>query len=184
LARDGEEGFVALSLSHGDLQRASLAKNRAVLDPLTRSFEGTSLEERAVLHYGGEEGEKLARLLTKTDLKAVLATVPKAERAEDFEAALDRNLSAPWRARRIIETEHHAGFQAVGVEAAAASGKSMKTWRTVGDKRVRPSHRALEGVTISIGAVFWNGLSYPSGPNCRCSLEFSGDGPGRDLRLW
>jgi len=105
---------VALSLSHGDLQRASLAKNRAVLDPLTRSFEGTSLEERAVLHYGGEEGEKLARLLTKTDLKAVLATVPKAERAEDFEAALDRNLSAPWRARRIIETEHHAGFSGGG----------------------------------------------------------------------
>ena len=103
-----------------------------------------------------------------------------------------RTSRQPWTAT----SQHHGGragssrrsttpaFQAVGVEAAAASGKSMKTWRTVGDKRVRPSHRALEGVTVSIDAVFWNGLSYPSGPNCRCSLEFSGDGPGRDLRLW
>ncbi len=151
---------------------------------MTESFEGSDLEERAILHYGGAEGEKLARLLTKTDLKAVETLAPKGDTPEWIEGALDRNIAAPWRARRIVETEHHAGFQAVGVEAAAASGKSMKTWRTVGDKRVRPSHRALEGVTISIDAVFWNGLSYPSGPNCRCSLEFSGDGPGRDLRLW
>jgi SPP1 gp7 family putative phage head morphogenesis protein len=175
---------VALALSHEDLQRASLAKNRAVLDPLTRSFKGTSLEERAVLHYGGEEGEKLARLLTKTDLKAVLTTVPKAEGAEDFEAVLDRNLSAPWRARKILETEHHGAFQAVGVEKAAAIGRQSKTWNTRGDSKVRPSHRSLNGVTISINALFWNGLSHPCDPFCRCYLTFSGDGPGRDLVMW
>lgn len=109
---------------------------------------------------------------------------PKGDTPEWIEGALDRNLSAPWRARRIIETEHHAGFQAVGVEAAAASGRQRKTWRTAGDEKVRPSHRALSGVTIAIDAVFWNGLSFPSDPNCRCWLEFSGEGPRRDLVLW
>lgn len=109
---------------------------------------------------------------------------PKGDTPEWIEGALDRNLSAPWRARRIIETEHHAGFQAVGVETAAASGKSRKTWRTAGDEKVRPSHRALSGVTVAIDAVFWNGLSYPSDPFCRCYLTFSGEGPGRDLVLW
>lgn len=161
-----------------------MAKNRKILPFLTESFKGTSLEERAVLHYGGEEGERLARLLTKTDLKAVRKLAPKSGVPLWIEGALHRNLSAPWRARKILETEHHGAFQAVGVEKAAASGRQTKTWNTRGDSRVRPSHRALNGVTISIDAIFWNGLSHPCEPFCRCYLTFSGEGPGRDLVLW
>lgn len=180
--RGGDEE--ALRSSAEDLRRASLSKNRKILDPLSESFKGTALEERAILHYRGEKGERLARLLSATDLKAVWKLAPKGESPEWIEAALDRNLSAPWRTRKILETEHHGAFQAAGVEKAAASGRQRKTWHTQGDDRVRPSHRALSGVTIAIDAVFWNGLSYPSDPFCRCYLTFSGEGAGRDLVLW
>lgn len=151
---------------------------------MTESFEGSDLEERAILHYGGAEGEKLARLLTRTDMRVIESIAAKSGDPRWIEAALHRNIAAPWRTDLIMDTEAHGAFLALAVEEAAAEGRQKKTWRTVGDKRVRPSHRALEGVTISIDAVFWNGLTHPSGPNCRCSLEFSGDGPGRDLRLW
>lgn len=117
-------------------------------------------------------------------MKTIQRLVPQGESAEWIEAALDRNLSAPWRARKIIETETHGAFQAVSVEKAAASGRQKKTWHTAGDDRVRPSHRALSGVTVAIDAVFWNGLSYPSDPFCRCWLSFSGEGAGRDMVLW
>ena len=103
---------------------------------------------------------------------------------EELEAATTRNLAAPWRARKILETEHHGAFQAVGVEDAAAKGRAKKTWNTKCDKRVRPTHRALSGITISIDAVFWNGLRSPSGPFCRCYLTFSGEGPRRDFVPW
>lgn len=107
-------------------------------------------------HYSGPEGERLVRLLSATDLKAVWKLAPKGESAEWIEAALDRNLSAPWRTRKILETETHGAFQAVGVEKAAASGRQKKTWRTQGDDRARLSHRTLSGVTMAIDAVFWN----------------------------
>src|SRR5690606_26004073 len=56
-----------------------------------------------------------------------------------------------------------------------------KTWLTVGDSRVRPSHRALHGTTVGVDEAFDVGgasLAYPhdpSGPasetiNCRCVL--------------
>ena len=55
------------------------------------------------------------------------------------------------------------GFEGCGQFAkAVAEGRAKKTWNIQGDRRVRPSHWALSGVTILIDAVFWNELSYPS----------------------
>lgn len=39
---------------------------------------------------------------------------------------------------------------------------------TVGDDRVRPTHAALDGVTLPKDDPFWNTLYPPNGYNCRC----------------
>lgn len=39
---------------------------------------------------------------------------------------------------------------------------------TVGDTRVRPTHAALEGVTLPKDSTIWNEIFPPNGYNCRC----------------
>lgn len=43
-------------------------------------------------------------------------------------------------------------------------------YRTVGDGRVRPDHRLLEGVTYPVDDPFWNTYYPPNGWNCRCTV--------------
>lgn len=44
-------------------------------------------------------------------------------------------------------------------------------YRTVGDKRVRESHRLLHNVTLPITSRFWDSYFPPNGWNCRCTVE-------------
>lgn len=43
-------------------------------------------------------------------------------------------------------------------------------YRTVGDKRVRESHRLLHNVTLPITSKFWDEYFPPNGWNCRCTV--------------
>lgn len=43
-------------------------------------------------------------------------------------------------------------------------------YRTAGDERVRPAHRALEGVTLPPSDPFWDANYPPNGWNCRCTV--------------
>lgn len=43
-------------------------------------------------------------------------------------------------------------------------------YRTVGDKRVRPEHAALNRVTLPISDSFWETFFPPNGWNCRCTV--------------
>lgn len=72
--------------------------------------------------------------------------------------------------------------QADVVDRAAAELdlKVMKTWRSASDKRVRASHRALNGKTITLGEDFKPGLGRPGDMRappaetlrCRCTLLY------------
>ncbi len=44
-------------------------------------------------------------------------------------------------------------------------------YSTVGDKRVRDSHKALDGITRKITDEFWNTYFPPNGWGCRCSVD-------------
>lgn len=62
-------------------------------------------------------------------------------------------------------------------DIARAVGATTKTWHT--GENPRPTHAALNGVTIPIDNVFANGLRYPKAPgppqetvNCNCELTF------------
>ena len=57
---------------------------------------------------------------------------------------------------------------------------AFKTWHTMGDSRVRPSHQHVNGETVQLDKDFSNGIDHPSdrsGPaeethNCRCWLTY------------
>lgn len=44
-------------------------------------------------------------------------------------------------------------------------------YRTVGDKRVRESHRLMHNITLPITSRFWDSYFPPNGWNCRCTVE-------------
>lgn len=92
----------------------------------------------------------------------------------------------PNRARVIAMTEttraYGAGTLAAGMEQSRVTGKLLrKKWVTEQDRRVRPSHEAVDNETIPLASVFMVGgypMLYPGDPfgpadevvNCRCDL--------------
>ena len=93
----------------------------------------------------------------------------------------------PNRARVIAITEttraYGAGTLAAGMEQSRVTGKPLgKRWLTEADKKVRATHRSVNGETIPLSALFRVGLDmmlYPGDPlasvdevaGCRCDLE-------------
>lgn len=74
-----------------------------------------------------------------------------------------------------LRTEYHF---AVSCALMAARWKSFERdaddynlqYRTVGDDRVRPTHRLLEGITLPFSSPFWDKYFPPNNWNCRCSV--------------
>ena len=92
---------------------------------------------------------------------------------------------SPDRARFMAENESNTTRSYQCNEDALASGKTMKRWITMRDKRVRETHREVDGKTIPIGEPFSVGgsiLLYPRDFSlgssssevcgCRCSIEY------------
>jgi len=52
---------------------------------------------------------------------------------------------------------------------------------TVGDARVRPTHRALDEIIRPVNDSFWNNYFPPNGWRCRCTVEQLADGNVTDL---
>lgn len=82
------------------------------------------------------------------------------------------------RAKLIARTEVHGATQTGTMEGYVQAGVKTKIWVTVGDLRVRDTHRAVDGEEVPIDMVFSNGLRFPGDPeapadevcNCRCSI--------------
>jgi SPP1 gp7 family putative phage head morphogenesis protein len=177
---------------------ASKAKNKAVWEFL----EGTLLKEMELSSaefasaYGltevwnvGDIAEKYFRprvgtaikLMTSTDKKLltnfIFSNSGMNERPLARAILKQPSLSSivdnsGFRARRIIRTERHRMTWGSSLEFAKGAGSQTKEWRTVGDSRTRPVHRALNGEIVGIQEAFSNGLQYPSEPNCRCHLVY------------
>jgi len=111
--------------------------------------------------------------------------------ASDFVTTTLENIDDIWytsedRAMFDAENEANTVLNYKDYIKAILSGKTMKTWITYGDSRVRKTHRPLDGKTIPINSLFVVGDSfmlYPKdtsrGANpreyigCRCSLRYS-----------
>jgi len=86
----------------------------------------------------------------------------------------------------IAETETNNAANYDGYEEAKANGATEKVWITMSDPKVRPTHMAIDGMTIGIDDLFAVGnalLRFPCDEeygydnpeevvNCRCHLEF------------
>lgn len=88
------------------------------------------------------------------------------------------------RAVICAETETNTIGNSIAEELAIAMGKTIKTWVTMMDERVRMTHNDIHGQTIPIGDYFMVGgfpARYPHDPdlpaqeivNCRCVCEYS-----------
>lgn len=88
-------------------------------------------------------------------------------------------------AAAVTRTEVNAVCNLAAMDAAYRQGKRFKTWKTFGDAKVRPSHKAANGQRVPIDMPFTVGgyemmfpndssLGAPAGEvvNCRCVLEF------------
>lgn len=84
------------------------------------------------------------------------------------------------RAVRDAKTEANTIYNIKEFNDAVSKGKTMKTWHTMEDERVRETHVICDRVTIPIADAFPNGLLYPHEPsappeeviNCRCWLTY------------
>lgn len=92
---------------------------------------------------------------------------------------------SPDRARYMAECESNTTRSYQCNEDAIAQGKTMKRWLTMGDKRVRATHKEVGGTSKPIGEPFYVGgslLQYPRDfslgastaetAGCRCSIEY------------
>lgn len=88
-------------------------------------------------------------------------------------------------AAAVTRTEVNAVCNLAAMDAAYRQGKRFKTWKTFGDSKVRPSHKAANGQRVPLDMPFTVGgyemmfpndssLGAPAGEvvNCRCVLEF------------
>lgn len=92
---------------------------------------------------------------------------------------------SPDRGKFMAECESNTTRSYQCNEDAIAQGKTMKRWLTMGDKRVRATHKEVGGTTKPIGEPFYVGgslLQYPRDfslgastaetAGCRCSIEY------------
>lgn len=90
------------------------------------------------------------------------------------------------RAMFISECEANTSLNYKEYTDAIKAGKTLKTWKDVGDKRERKTHLEVGGTTIPIMELFAVGDSLMLFPkdssagatskeivNCRCSIEYS-----------
>lgn len=110
--------------------------------------------------------------------------------SRDVEKTTSENLDSEYytsldRAMRMSETESNVLNNYRQFQEMEEAGYTRKQWRTMLDKRVRDSHKALEGKTIGLYECF-DVSGYPllfpcdtsSSPSanavvgCRCSLRF------------
>jgi hypothetical protein len=114
--------------------------------------------------------------------------------ARMVDAVLETTGSERWanRARVIAITEvtraYGAGTTAAGLEQSRVTGRLLqKRWRSEHDSRVRPTHSAIDGVTLPLYQAFNVGgypMLFPGDPmgpadevvNCRCDLVIVNEG--------
>jgi SPP1 gp7 family putative phage head morphogenesis protein len=81
----------------------------------------------------------------------------------------------PYRADNIFRTNIQTAYQ-VGrykqmTDPEVIADRPYWQYDAVNDKRTRPAHRALDGVTRRYDDPFWNTWYPPNGYRCRCTVE-------------
>jgi len=143
-------------------------------------------DQLQVLHYSKtrlaqayyeERGLQFVKQMSNTDMIYIKRAIERdfylGERA--FARKLqDSYIASPARFRRIKRTESHTALEKGGYNYAVGYGAKYKRQNTVGDSRVRPSHRAAQAEGwIQVDKAFVStGRMVADDINCRCYLSY------------
>ena len=140
---------------------------------------------------GNDHASEMMESMTVVDADRMEAAIYRKIDGIDFADRAARHVRAGdvTALQELVESEYHRVYSegvADGVEQfTRETGKTvLKTWRTVGDDRVRDTHDFLEGTTILLNERFetYDGDSalMPGGfanaennVNCRCWLDYT-----------
>ena len=76
--------------------------------------------------------------------------------------------------KHYLKTEYNFAVQSTQMAAKweeqqdDGEGRYLLQYRTAGDKKVRPAHREMEGITLPASDPFWDKYYPPNSWNCRC----------------
>ena len=168
------------------------------IDPVMVQVIGTVLEKQVFTGFGSDflgvdfkttDGDMLTRLTRDT---WSFASAKNYQQLRDMSLALvsetgqARTFSQFEEAAKLINAKYNKNWllteynQAIGGATMAARWNEIEKnadlmpylrYSTVGDRRVRDSHAALDGVTRKITDEFWNTYFPPNGWGCRCSVD-------------
>jgi SPP1 gp7 family putative phage head morphogenesis protein len=156
---------------------AGLGLDFRLTDPnVTRAVERRA--EDLATFIGESSGERVTTVIRETaERGATLRDVAARVRAEAFDGEVTQA-----RAERIARHETASALSTGEYESAQATGVvETIEWFTVGDDRVRDSHRDQHGMKIPLGETFPNGCRFPGDPEadisetagCRCAGLYS-----------
>lgn len=168
------------------------------IDPAMIRIIGNVLEKQVFEGFGSDflgidyttpDGPMLTRLTRDT---WTFASAKNYQQLRDMTMALvsesgqARTFSEFEEAAKLINAKYNRQWllteynQAVGSATMAARWNEFEKnadimpflrYSTVGDKRVRDSHKALDGITRKIDDDFWATYFPPNGWGCRCSVD-------------
>ena len=154
---------------YGELLKVLERQLGVDVNALRRQYEAEALR---VLNNVSDKIENDLRQ-TVSSLISSGATVGEAKEllSERF-VALGLSPSSPYQIETIFRTQSQVAFAAGRWQADQDPDVQEILWGykyvTVGDNRVRPSHDALEGVTLPKEHEFWRTFFPPNGWSCRC----------------
>lgn len=140
---------------------------------------------------GNDHASEMMETLTVVDPELMEAAIYRKIDGKDFadRAANHVRNGDVTALQTLVETEYHRVHEegaADGVKQFVKETGStvMKTWRTMGDDRVRDTHDFLEGTTVPLGERFFtydgDSALRPGGfsnaennVNCRCRLDYT-----------
>ncbi|MES1977514.1 MAG: phage minor head protein [Pseudomonadota bacterium] len=101
---------------------------------------------------------------------------------KDFDAAVQKHGwtykgKRGWRTSVIFNTNMRTAHMAGRWEQLLVNSASRPylQYRTAGDSRVRPQHKAWNGLVYAIGDAFWQTHYPPNGWGCRCTIRAYSD---------
>ena len=141
---------------------------------------------------GNDHASEMMESMTVIDIDLMEAAIYRKIDGVDFTERAAKHVQEGdvTALQTLTESEYHRVYEegvADGVEQFAGEHPGvtvLKTWRTVGDDRVRDTHEDLEGTTVPMGERFYtfdgDSALWPGGfsnaennVNCRCWLNYT-----------